>query len=267
MRTIFIPAMLAVCAYASADLATAQAMMGPALFDLGSLTKVTIDRTGYEEVNGIQTSTNSRLAIQRTPISGGVLTQLELLWWKGGTLQTRIVAEIQPGTSAGQYEKRLWFYDAIKNTYSSWSYGHLPLDSADLSMIRTVKKVASPDDQILVQLAEEAELAAQTGEVAAANRWRPFLPLSQVNASGGSIQAVSNVGSRYTQIDYTITEPNPGEYHLSRIDTYAERPFGTARITTESTLTIHELSLAAGTSFVFNPGNARPVANSIFQGR
>ncbi len=259
--------MLAACAWASADLATAKTMMGPALYDLGSLTQLTINRTGFEDVNGIQTASNSRLAIQRTPISGGVLTQLELLWWKGGTLQTRIVAEIKPGTAAGQYEKRLWYYDAVRNTYSSWSYGNLPLESADLSMLRTVKKVASPDDQIIVQLAEEAELAAQSGETVAANRWRPFLPLSQVNTSGGSIQAVHHLGSRYTQLDYTINEPNPGEYRLGRIAYYAERPFGTALLTSNFNIEILELSLPGGTSFTFQPGSARPVANSLLQGR
>ncbi|QYK53195.1 MAG: hypothetical protein KF824_13185 [Fimbriimonadaceae bacterium] len=248
------------------SLASAQTQMGWALNGLGQLTRTTFEKIGYEESNGFRTDYTSTLAIRRGLVSGDVYTEIEYKSYKGTALQTRVVTEISPTSDPKVLERRLCYYDATRNTYAIWSYGHLGA-KADISMLQTLKKVVRPDDAILAQLAEESEYAAANGVSAAVSRWRPFLSLATVATSTGNIQAVLSSGAKYNEHNYAINEPTPGDYHLSRVDFYGERPGGAALLITDWSIAVYESSLPTTVNFTFNPGTAKPMANSIFQGK
>lgn len=241
--------------------------MGWALHGLSSLTQTTFDKSGYEESNGFRTNYSSTMAIQRALFAGNLYTRIEYKAYKGVTLQTRIVTEIVPSTKPNELERRLWYYDATRHAYATWSYGHLTPANADIAMLQTLKKVVRPDDAIMAQLAEEIEYAGTNGVTAATNRWRPFLSLANVNTSTGNIQAIQNAGAKYNEFNYSISEPTPADYHLSRIDFYGERPGGAALLITNWTMNVLESSLPTGVDFTFNPGTAKPLPSSIFQGK
>lgn len=266
LRRILSVAAVASAVLVQAQLPTAQNQMGWALNGLGQLTRTTFDKTGYEESNGFRTNYSSTLAIRRGLVSGDVYTEIEYKSYQGAVLQTRVVTEIAPTADPKVLERRLCYYDATRNTYAIWSYGHLGA-KADISMLQTLKKVVRPDDAILAQLAEESEYAAANGVAAAVSRWRPFLSLSNVTTSTGNIQAILNSGAKYNEHNYSITEPTPLDYHLSRVDFYGERPSGSALLITDWSIAVLESVLPGGVSFTFNPGTAKPMANSIFQGR
>lgn len=253
-RNVVMGAALLLAGFAKADdLATARSVMGPALGDLGLMDDVTLVATGTEDINGNVTNVSARVSVRRVGTGPGTQSLVELVSYRGTTLQQRVVAN----------GSRMWFYNAPKHEYSVWNYsgGTNP----DQAMLLTLKKHTSGLDTLLGQLLLEAHEARVTGTLALTNRWRPFMPMAQVTYSTGNVQCVSTVPD-YKEINYAVTEPTPGDYQIDHVDIYGERKLAAGIMFTQVTVAVHRDTLVPATDFSFNPGTAKPVSLGIRQG-
>ncbi len=228
-------------------------MMGPALTDLGLQSQTTLLFTGTEDHGGTVTAVSSRVSVFRQTTGTSTATWIEMVSFRGPTLQSRVVAT----------GSRMWFYNALRNEYSAWNYG--AVTDPDKAMLLTLKRWTTGYDNLIAQILVEANDGRNNGSLSLTSKWLPWMPLAQVSTSTGVVQCVSSVPD-YKQVTYNITEPVPGDYRLDRVDLYSERKSAGSLVVTNANVQVFRDTLVPATDFSFDPGNAKLVALGLRQG-
>lgn len=232
--------------------------MGNALQNLGDEPVFTLYKAGQEDVDGTISNLQSILVVRDLNPSPGLFDyRMEYLAYRNGTIVKRAAVD----------GSRIWHYTVADNTYTSFTYNQLAVAERPTAVFRTLTKLIVGEDQILLQVAQQAFEASLNGEVYASGKWLPWMPVSQIVSEIPlqSYQFVSNVPN-YRSVTYNTTEAPPGTYNLTTLIGRSTADRGGKKVTNDWTVTV-TASEPSGTVYTFTPpAGARAVANSLVQG-
>lgn len=247
---------------ASADLATARSMIGPALVNLGAEEQTAMEMTGTETTGSIVVDLAARLSVHRyLETDGRMRFYFELKSWRNGTLTRRIVGD----------GRRVWNYDAARHTYSSWQYdfetGDVNRDGeagAD-KLLRSIRRFVSGPEDMMVRVMTEAQ-ATRTAIGVAGARWTPWIPNADVAMLDEGFRTWTSA-PRVTYADYGIEDSESGSYVLNRLENCRTvvRDGSYDKVTDWQITILHDNN-PAGTHYAFDPGTARAVSVDLPQG-
>lgn len=235
------------------QLTEARMKMATAMSHLGAQQQTTILVTGEERQGSRRTPLASRLSVYRGLLEGEPTIWLELVVQKNGVTQQRLVADGQ----------RLWNYNGPNNTYSVWSYREGTSDPAR-TLLMSLKKLTSNEENILAQTMLEAQETVSAGSFYLESRWLPWMPTATVSNPGSAIVAESSTPNS-RKLTYLLAEPMPGAWQFNGYEYLQTRSVAGVPTITELTASVQHDTLSTDTSFVFNPGNARPISVSQSQ--
>lgn len=230
--------------------------MGEALFNLGTEPAFTLHKTGTEDYNGTVTTLESVLVIKDTDPNPTIFNyRIEYRTFRNGIITHRAAVD---GT-------RVWFYSVNDKTYSSYSYNNVPVANQPTVVFRNLNKLVTGEDQLLMQLGQQAFEAALNGQSTAASKWLPWTPVySTLNDTPSSIQVESTVPN-YRSLDYQITNIASQNY-LARIVGHTELNRPGRYIVNDWNIEVVNSEFAGSVYTFVPPTNARAIANSIAQG-
>ena len=253
----FILPLLAIAApIAFADITTAKTAMGEVLQNLGDEQVFTMHKTGTEDYNGNITNLESVLVIRDLDPNPGIFNyRIEYRSYRNGTMVNRAAVD----------GSRIWFYTVATNAYSVYTYNQIAPANQPTAIFRTLNKLAGGEEQIMMQVAQQAFEASLNGQFAMASKWLPWMPVySSLNDSSAGVQVESQVPN-YRFIDYQ-TAVLSGENTLVRIKgrTELNRPGRYIINDWNIEITPNEFT---GTDYSFvPPANSRASAVNLSQG-
>lgn len=233
-------------------------MMGNALQNLGDQPVYTLYKAGTEDNNGTVSNLVSILVVRDIdPNPGAFDYRMEYRTYRNGSLVSRAAVD----------GARIWHYTVAGNSYSSFTYNQLAYADRATAMFRTLSKLIVGEDQILVQTAQQAYEASLNGQAYAANKWLPWMPVSQIvsEVPNQTYQFLSQVPNTRS-VTYNATENPPGYYSLTNITGRTSANRGGVIVKNDWSITIDSNEIA-GTDYTFNPpAGSRAIANSLVQG-
>ncbi|MFM9873386.1 MAG: hypothetical protein ACKVQS_07975 [Fimbriimonadaceae bacterium] len=245
-----------VTANASADIVSAKILMGEVLENLGSEPVFTLHKTGTEDYNGTSTTLESVLVVKDVDPNPTIFNyRIEYRTFRNGTITHRAAVD----------GNRIWFYSVAEKTYSSYTYYNVAPASQSAVIFRNLNKLVGGEDQLLMQLGQQAFEAALNGRNTSASKWLPWTPVySTLNDTPGSIQVESTVPI-YRFLDYQ-TSNVAGINYLSRIVGHTELNRPGRYVVNDWNIEVIPTEFAGSVYTFVPPANARAIASATAQG-
>lgn len=246
----------------AADIDTARTMMAPALSDLGMMTRSAIILQGTEDVGGVTTTVDARIAVLRQLQSDGTIrTYTEISTLKNGVEVQRIVGD----------GYRMWAFDTARNQYSVYRYdietgaqGRNP-EGAAANLFKAAKRLTNQGVNMLLQTMVEAE-HARNNVTSFYTRWNPWAPTATVTLNGTGFRALL-ASPKYVDLNYDISNPNPGVYLLLGFNGYAEEREGSNVKAIQWQATVVRDAYPPSVDLTFAPpAGAKPVSINLAYG-
>lgn len=233
--------------------------MGEVLENLGNETAFTLHKTGTENTNGTEVTLESILVVKDMDPDPALYNYvIEYRSLRNGVLINRAAVD----------GSRVWFYNVASNSYSSYSYHNVSLPSKPTVIFRNLNKLVGGEDQLLMQIGQQAFEASLSGRAAATNKWLPWIPVYRTleHDFGQPTILVESDVPNLRSIEYVTEDNGSGVNHLKNIVGYTEliRPGRT--VINDWTITVDPTELAGSNYAFVPPANARAIAGALSQG-